>query len=445
MRLSLSTLLLATWALSAAAPARAAKCPNLLIVLDKSGSMTDSPSGGSAPMGSRKWDLAVRAVKELLTRYDGQLPIGLSLFAGDGSCGAGKIDIAPDYDTAAAIKMRIDQASPDSATPTSETINNLRMQKVLQDPSRAQYLLLITDGEPICAANEPQATVDAIEAARKQSPSITTFVVGFGALPSSAANAMDRMADAGGKPVMGMARKFYQAESLEALNEALDDIFQVIIGEGVMGCDDTCYSPDVGCPTPGDLCIRAECRPNPCTGVDCGPGLYCYTDGVSPAECVKPCNKRCPSGQRCERGTCIPTTCPAPCIAGYVCDAESKRCVEDPLCKDLPRRQQCKSPSQCQFGTCVDEPCQFIRCPPMTRCVPWNGSCEFVGGTTGADMAPGEVEPEEPTQKRGCSTTPGAGSGAWGGVDGGAIGGAALVLLALLLRRRSAKNLPPPA
>jgi len=32
-------------------PAQAGKCPNLVIILDKSGSMTESPSGGSAPPG----------------------------------------------------------------------------------------------------------------------------------------------------------------------------------------------------------------------------------------------------------------------------------------------------------------------------------------------------------------------------------------------------------
>src|SRR5438270_1744088 len=74
--------------LGAAPPAQAGKCPNLVIILDKSGSMDESPSGGTAPPGGRKWDLAGLAIKELLKSYDGQLPIVLSLFAGDSGFGA---------------------------------------------------------------------------------------------------------------------------------------------------------------------------------------------------------------------------------------------------------------------------------------------------------------------------------------------------------------------
>lgn len=410
-----------------AGPAQGAKCPNLLLVLDKSGSMTDSPAGGSPPPGGSKWDLAKLAIKQILERYDGQLPIGLSLFAPDGSCGAGRIEIAPDYETKAKILQKIDATDADSATPTSETIENLRMQPVLRDPTRAQYMILLTDGEPTCALNEPQATVTALQAACKQTPSISTFVVGFGSLPGSAADAMDRMAEAGCKPVMGMAHKYYEADSLASLTAALDQIFQVIVGEGMMSCDDTCYTN--GCPNPGDRCIRAKCQPNPCTGISCGPGLYCYTDGESAGRCVAACKARCPAGQRCEMGRCIPDPCPAPCRAGYVCNAESKRCEADPLCPaDPPRGQRCTPPSECQFGKCVDQPCLFITCPKNTQCVPWNGSCEFIGAPAAPDMGTGPADDDPGGKGRGCSASGLASSSSAGAV--------LLMLCALLLRRR---------
>ena len=144
----------ATLLIGGVRPAQAAKCPNLVIILDKSGSMTSSPSGGSAPPGGSKWDLAKAAIKSLLKTYDGQLPIGMALFASDSGCGAARLDVPPDYDTATKISTLIDSRQPDSSTPTSEAINSISKEAVLHDPSRSQYILLLTDGEPNCASGE---------------------------------------------------------------------------------------------------------------------------------------------------------------------------------------------------------------------------------------------------------------------------------------------------
>ncbi len=416
-------------AFAGATTAHAGKCPNLLILLDKSGSMTSTPSGtGSGPS---KWDLAKIALKELVKTYDGQLPIGLALFASDNNCAAARLDIAPDYDTAAKITSLIDATTANSGTPTSESITAMAKEAALRDPSRQQYILLLTDGEPLCASGEPGATVTALTAARMQSPSITTFVLGFGALSGSASTAMDNMAVAGGAPSLGTPKKYYTAEDLNTLKSAMEKIFSVVLGEGSGLCDDSCYAPDVGCPTPGDTCIRGKCMPNPCAGVVCDPKQYCYTDGVAPGRCISPCTKACQNGYRCEQGACIQSACPSVCIAGFVCNAQSGRCEKDPLCPDNPpRAQQCRVPSACQYGTCVDDPCKFVKCPARSTCVPWNGSCKFdPSQIPQVDMAGGT---EVSTDNRGAT--------------GCAIGGAAagstfwlttlLVLIGLFIGRR---------
>ena len=391
--------------LGGAGKAQASKCPNLVIILDKSGSMTESPSGGSAPPGGSKWELAKTAIKELVKTYDGQLPIGLALFASDSGCGAARLDIPPDYETAGKITMLIDSKQPDSSTPTSEAITSISKEAVLHDPSRQQYMLLLTDGAPNCASGEPTTTVNAIKSAHMQSPSITTFVLGFGSLPASAATAMDDMAVAGGAPSVGTPRKFYTAEDLTTLKAALEKIFSVVLGEGTGLCDDSCYAPDVGCPTPGDVCIRGKCQQNPCAGISCGPGLYCYTDGVSPGRCIAPCKKACQSGYRCEQGVCVPSACPSFCIAGYVCNAQTGRCEKDPLCPDNPpRREQCRVPSACQYGQCVDDPCRFVRCPAGSLCVPWNGSCKFdPSSVVTPDMASNGSDVDGQNRQAGCA------------------------------------------
>ena len=414
--LGLVCAVLGLFLLGGARSAQAGKCPNLVIILDKSGSMTESPSGGSAPPGGSKWELAKAALKELLKSYDGQLPIGLALFASDSGCGAARLDIPPDYDTASKITMLIDSKQPDSSTPTSEAITSISKEPVLHDPSRQQYILLLTDGAPNCASGEPTATVNAIKAANMQSPSITTFVLGFGSLPATAANAMDEMAVAGGAPSVGTPRKFYTAEDLTSLKAALEKIFSVVLGEGMGLCDDSCYAPDVGCPTPGDVCIRGKCQQNPCAGITCGPGLYCYTDGVSPGRCIGACKKACQTGYRCEQGVCVPSACPSFCIAGYVCNAQSGRCEKDPLCPDNPpRREQCRVPSACQFGQCVDDPCKFVRCPSGSICVPWNGSCKFdPSSTLMPDMASSGEGIDGQNRQAGCAIGgAAAGPGFW--------------------------------
>lgn len=422
--------------LASPAYSRAGKCPNLIIVLDKSGSMDAAPDGSAAPPGGSRWEIAVKALKELLDTYDGQLPIGLSLFASDGSCAGGKLVIPPGYETSAQIKMTIEKDSPTSATPTSETIENLRQETVLRDPSRQHFLLLLTDGEPNCATGEPGATFTALDAARKQSPSIKTFVLGFGALPATAAMTMDQMAEAGGTAVTGTQRKYYTAEDLPTLKAALEKIFAVVIGEGSGVCDDSCYAPDVGCPNPGELCIRGRCAQNPCAELSCPPGLYCHTDGVSPGRCVAPCKKACKTGERCEMGSCIPSACPSVCIAGFVCNSASGRCEPDPLCpENPPRREQCRLPSACQFGQCVDDPCRFVRCPAGSRCAPWNGSCEWSPVyMPPADMGAGDPNKiDEEKRAGGCALPPrtdGAGAGP------GALLAGLLLLGALVVERR---------
>lgn len=398
--------------------AHAGKCPNLVIVLDKSGSMTSAPNGGTAPPGGSKWDLAKKAVKKVVEDYDGKFPIGLALFASDSNCGAARLDVPPDYGTKMKITQLIDATTPNSNTPTMEAIDSMRMQPQMRDPLRGQYLMLITDGAPGCGdGGNGNGSERAVADAKKQNPPITTFVVGFGSLPATAQNIMSRLAEAGGKPVMGGAQKFYAAESLESLQKALDDIIAVVMGElGGGACDDSCYSNP--CPNPGDMCIRAECRPNPCQGVVCGKDLYCYTDGISPGTCIRSCTKPCPSNTRCQKGACVPDPCGIACPAGTVCDANNKRCVTDPLCQNIPLKDQCKVPARCQFGKCVDDPCKFVTCPKDTRCVPWEGSCESTQGSTGnPDMGGGDDD--DTTTRRGCATAPGASvTGAGPGIDG---------------------------
>ena len=273
---------------------------------------------------------------------------------GGSGCGSDLVT-PPAYGTKAKIKMAIDANGPSGGTPSGSAMRDAQMIKELRDPERKQYVVLITDGGPGCSG-EPDTcsgTAGQIRNAFMASPSIATFVVGFGGgLSASEAQCMTQMADAGGKPAM-TPEKYYKADNDVELNMALSNILEVITGGGDVGmgsvCDDTCYSN--GCPTPGDLCVKGVCKSNPCAGVSCGAkNSYCSSDGSNPGVCVSSCNKVCAKGTRCTMGTCSPDPCPYFCGAGLVCDAGQKRCVADPLCQGLPPERRAKARAAAVLG-----------------------------------------------------------------------------------------------
>lgn len=427
-----SALTLGLLASLSALPAEAAKCPNVHIVLDRSGSMsTDAPG----PRGSTRWSAAKEAVNAVLSSYDGKFPIGMSIFP-KYSCDSVLVT-EPKYKTKDIIKMAIDAEGPGGSTPSGTAMRDAAQLKSLHDPERKQYIIFITDGGPSCGG-EPdscEGTIGEIAAALKQTPAINTFVVGFGGgLDSSEKDCLTRLAVAGGQPSMS-PEKFYKADTPDELNKVLADIIKVVTGGGDVGsmdgiCDDSCYSN--GCKNQGDICIAGECRANPCKGVVCPQDSYCYTDGISPGVCAKACTKPCPRNTRCNMGSCINDPCPKACRAGEVCDANLKSCVADSLCANLPADKACKGSSACRAGQCVDDPCRFTECPAGTRCIPWEGTCDYKQpadeNTNMADGGSGD-DGEVGIRHVGCSTIP-------GGAGAASFGVALLYLLALLLIRR---------
>ena len=136
------------------------------------------------------------AVSTVLAQYDDKLPIGLALFPALGStCGA---------------QAASRRAQPMAAKPRSWRRSTLPQSRcraawrdadlwcgeragrrlAAKDPSRAQYIVLITDGKPLCQSSAGctcdacgslgavNAAVESLRQARSQSPSIHTFVVG---------------------------------------------------------------------------------------------------------------------------------------------------------------------------------------------------------------------------------------------------------------------------
>ncbi|APR77066.1 putative secreted protein [Minicystis rosea] len=200
--------------------------PNLLIVLDRSCSMTSKVDG------KPKWTLAVNAINEMTTQFEGRIRFGLTLFPDlDGpSCHQGPIPIPVGPGNEATIHAllssslsKLDPYYPDGPCVTNidSGIHQATTEPALQDPARQSYVLLLTDGMQTasCSENGSDTGTTTMIAGLHQSQNVATFVVGFGAEVDP--TQLDVFADAGGVPSGDPEAHFYKAEDEASLETAL--------------------------------------------------------------------------------------------------------------------------------------------------------------------------------------------------------------------------------
>lgn len=218
--------------------------PRVLIVADRSNSMTQSTGAASCPpCFESRWDGSVKAMKDVTAALDKEIDFGLMLFptAGLGStsavaCVAGELSVKAEGGSSAAIATALDAANPGGATPTAKALSAAKrvlIDDVLGQPDpdlRPSYVLLVTDGEPTCedktmGIEEPAATYAALDTLL--SAGVPTYVIGYGigGLIDTSAT-MDTMA------VHGGTGQYYRAESQPELLAALNTI-----ATSVVSCD----------------------------------------------------------------------------------------------------------------------------------------------------------------------------------------------------------------
>lgn len=175
--------------------------PNLLIMLDRSGSMD-----GSVPNTDlNRWEVAQLAIAQLTNGFDSQIRFGLATYSacvGNG-CSAGTVVVPIADMNAGAINGFLDMTVGvgsgngagvdgrgkieylcDSGDPETSTGKSLQAQvgnPALQDPMRDNAILLITDGAESgdCIDNGVNGPVAAANLFG-QAISVKTFAVGFG-------------------------------------------------------------------------------------------------------------------------------------------------------------------------------------------------------------------------------------------------------------------------
>jgi Mg-chelatase subunit ChlD len=208
--------------------------PDLLIVLDRSGSMR--PDGNE--QRSDRWSGSVSAIIDVTAALDDKIRFGLMTFpaftpgSGDGDddddseCAAGTVNVPLGMDSGGAIAMSLGAMNADGRTPTAASLRaalELFGEPTVSDaivPPR--YVLLVTDGDPNCSGQQTrgpdtaarQESIAAVEALRKAS--VKTYVVGYQTAGTEFSGQLDMMAAAGGTGEM-MHRSVQSSTDLSAV------------------------------------------------------------------------------------------------------------------------------------------------------------------------------------------------------------------------------------
>ena len=206
--------------------------PDVLVVLDKSGSMDNQADGTSCSGGcgaSSKWAQVTNAINKVVGQTQANVNWGMKLFATsiDGCDVSTGVEVAVGPMNGAAISTLIMENSPGSRTPTQQAEAAGAAYLATLTDKRPKYLLLATDGLPNCGPNAASPTDDnsmgaeqAVVAAR--AAGFPTFVIGIGQTMAEAT--LTRLALQGGVPQVGGATAFYQVSDTTQLVTALGTI-----------------------------------------------------------------------------------------------------------------------------------------------------------------------------------------------------------------------------
>lgn len=255
--------------------------PNMMLLVDKSGSMSQAV-GSSTRMAEMK-----SAMRTFLSTKGSVARMGLSIFPTDAQCGATTavtVPLATAEDSAglqahaSTVLSEIDKLSPAGGTPTSISLNFLNASvPALKDAERANFVLLLTDGEPNCNPQNPNVggsaacnctastcvTGDPLQCLDRDASvsrvrelgqaGVKTIVIGFGAdVNNTGSNGyltLNAMAEAGGfarscatdanacgadtcdATTKLCSRRFYSAGNATELAQALERISSLLPGD----------------------------------------------------------------------------------------------------------------------------------------------------------------------------------------------------------------------
>jgi hypothetical protein len=240
--------------------------PDLMIVLDRSGSMMRTTDNKNPSLPSdmadgqpTRWSYTTSALNAVTTATDGDISWGLKMYPTctkgappyecvPNACATAGLLETPDLGQAKKLNDLIAMSSASlridtGATPTAPAVDEAVAVLKARDNGRPKYIILATDGVPNCIGNttadpsKPDQVAIPIDAAVKavadaKAAGIDVFVLGI-AIKDPVAGAdpvlltgfqtLNRMADAGGRARAG-AIKYYPATSEDDIKKAVSDI-----------------------------------------------------------------------------------------------------------------------------------------------------------------------------------------------------------------------------
>jgi hypothetical protein len=212
--------------------------PDLLVVLDKSGSMANQPDDTACPKGGgaceTKWADTTTAIDMVVTPTQATIRWGLDYFPKGNECAVNAgadVAIAPNNGTP--ITTSIAGTAPGGRTPTRTAIMAAATYLNSLTDTNPKYILLATDGEPNCtpgAKNTSDPDDAGAEAAvlAVAMAGIPVYVVGVG--NTGAVDTLNQLAVNGGRPQAGMT-KYYPVNNTADLVSVL-----TMIGGQITSC-----------------------------------------------------------------------------------------------------------------------------------------------------------------------------------------------------------------
>ncbi|HEY5920094.1 MAG TPA: vWA domain-containing protein [Kofleriaceae bacterium] len=195
--------------------------PDLLVVLDRSGSMRSCPNGNPFCTNPSKWSIMDGALTSVVMSKQTQIKFGLLEFPSNDDCAAdagAEVGIA--LNAGPAVDTYFNNRDPDGNTPAATSLQSaLGYYNSIPANPAGRYVLFATDGLPGCTGDPENDTVNAVTALFNAG--IKTYVLGFGSFGGT--SVLNAAATAGGTARPG-ATKFYEASSAAELDQALNDI-----------------------------------------------------------------------------------------------------------------------------------------------------------------------------------------------------------------------------
>jgi hypothetical protein len=229
--------------------------PELVLVLDRSGSMMTTDVRRADGSTASRWEETTAAVTDVVRQTDGAVHWGLKSFPNPQAC-----KVQPDLEVpigpvSAAVSDAVAATRPNvggSGTPTGPAVEIAAGYLRNRATINPKYLVLATDGEPACPGMGDelvfrQATLAAISAAN--TAGFPTFVIGIATAGTDADVVLSAMAQAGGRPRVADP-PYYPVASKQSLVEALGQIARVVA---------TCDFPLTSAPpSPNDVAVDVE-------------------------------------------------------------------------------------------------------------------------------------------------------------------------------------------